>query len=152
MFSNSISSGGLSFSKIWDLMCEPSLTMDILDAFPSKYLKGSDFPAPVQYSITGVAMEQMQDGTSKPAVSFNETQQLLILNKTNSMMLASFLGSETTGWPGNKIELFAEAVPFQGKIVQSIRVRKPAEPVPAVAAVTPAPAQPAADVDADVSW
>lgn len=100
--------------------------MDILDAFPSKYLKGSDFATPVSYNITGVSMEQLQDGQTKPAVGFSETSQLLILNKTNSLMLASFLGGETTTWPGNKIELYAETVPFQGKLVASIRVRKPA--------------------------
>ena len=132
--------------------------MDILEAFPSKYLKGGDFPAPVQYTIQAVAMEQMQDGTSKPAITFSETQQLLILNKTNSLMLAAFLGSETTGWPGHKIELFAEAVAFQGKIVQSVRVRKPANgAAPAVAAVPDAqPAvtaqPPASDVTADIDW
>jgi hypothetical protein len=110
--------------------------MDILEAFPSKYVKGSDFAVPAQFTITGVSMEALPDGTSKPAVSFSESTQLLILNKTNSMMLASFLGGETTGWPGNKIELRAESVPFQGKLVQSIRVHKPANGAAPVAAVT----------------
>lgn len=129
--------------------------MNILESFPSKYLKGEGMTAPMVCTITGVAMEQMPDGTSKPAVAFAETQQLLILNKTNSMMLANMLGGETTGWTGHKVELYTEPTAFQGKIVNAIRVRKPAEHVP-TAAVAPAPAQPAAapaaDADADVNW
>ena len=109
--------------------------MDILEVFPSKYVKGSDFEVPVQFTITGVSMEALQDGTSKPTVSFAETTQQFILNKTNSLTLASFLGGETTSWPGNKIELYSETVPYQGKMVQSVRVRKPANGAAPVAAV-----------------
>ena len=64
--------------------------MNINDAFPGKYFKAADVAQPRILTIANVAIEQMQDGTQKPAISFNESQQLFVLNKTNVLSVQAF--------------------------------------------------------------
>ena len=109
--------------------------MDILQSFPSKYLKAIDLQgAARRVTIATVAIEEIAPGEQKPVVHFEGIQQGLVLNKTNAMLMASLFGAETTGWTGKAVELYAEPVPFQGRIVDAVRVR----------AVPPPTAQPAA--------
>jgi hypothetical protein len=65
----------------------------------------------------------------------------VVLNKTNSTMLASVYGDNTDHWTGKPVELWAENVMFQGKLVPGIKVAPGATLRPAAA--TPAQAAPA---------
>jgi hypothetical protein len=44
----------------------------------------------------------------KPVVSFRETKQALVLNKTNAGRLSNSLGAETAAWIGKKVTLTIE--------------------------------------------
>jgi len=118
--------------------------MDINSAFPGKFFKAADVAQPQRLTIANVAVEQMQDGTQKPAVSFNETQQMFVLNKTNANTLSASLGSQTEAWTGKQIELYQDTATFQGRNMPCVRCR-----IPSNAATPPvAPAEtPTADSD-----
>jgi hypothetical protein len=47
----------------------------------------------------------------------------VVLNKTNSLILASAYGDETNDWAGRNIEIWAEPVQFQGRIVQGVKIQ-----------------------------
>ena len=100
--------------------------MNINDAFPGKYFKAADVAQPRILTVANVAIEQMQDGTQKPAISFNESQQLFVLNKTNANTLSASLGSQTEAWTGKQIELYQDTAAFQGRSMPCVRCRIPA--------------------------
>jgi len=81
----------------------------------------------------------MPDGTSKPGIFFKDRRAGLILNRTNSTVLASLFGDETDEWGGKWIELRTEKVNFQGAMVDGVRVAA-ATHVDQKAKAAPAPA------------
>lgn len=99
--------------------------MDASALFPSAYFRALDFSQPRQLTIAGLTLETMPDGARKPALSFSGEGQKLVLNKTNTQMLAAVLGNETNAWTGRTIECFADKASMQGRIVDCIRVRVP---------------------------
>ena len=81
----------------------------------NKWLASEDFIGlpPVELEITGVFKntgEVMQDGKKKDffSVSFAKTEKHLVLNATNRKALAFAFGSNTAGWIGKKIKLWAQ--------------------------------------------
>jgi hypothetical protein len=64
-----------------------------------------------------------------------------VLNKTNALQLAAAFGDDTDNWPSKPIEIWAENVQFQGRIVPGIKVL-PAPNGQTPPAPTPAPAGP----------
>jgi hypothetical protein len=57
----------------------------------------------------------------------------VVLNKTNSLILASAYGDDTDGWLDHQVEVWSETTHFQGRMVQGVRL------APAVAAAIPMP-------------
>ena len=110
--------------------------MNINDAFPGKYFKAADVAQPRIFTIASVAIESMQDGTQKPAISFTDSQQLFVLNKTNANTLSAALGAQTEAWAGKQIELCQDTAAFQGRSMPCVRCR-----IPATAPTTAAPPQ-----------
>jgi hypothetical protein len=55
-----------------------------------------------------------------------------VLNKSNSVQMAAAYGDNTDGWLGKRIEIWAENVFFQGRLVPGIKT------LPALAAAPPA--------------
>jgi hypothetical protein len=105
--------------------------MNINGAFPSKYLKASDFTDPATYTIKVVYTEKVgRDDDLKPVCYFGESDKGLILNRTNANILAGLHGAETGEWKGEAIELYSTQVQFGADMVDSIRLRKPSEPFP----------------------
>lgn len=101
--------------------------MKIGTAFPSKYLKASDLNDK-PWVLTMDRLEIEGVGASKdqrPIVYFLKTEKGLVLNKTNSNIIARLYGEETDQWMGNQIELYPTMVDFQGDQVEAIRVRGP---------------------------
>jgi hypothetical protein len=113
--------------------------MNINDAFPGTYFKAADVAQPRTLTIATVSIEQMQDGTQKPAISFNESQQKFVLNKTNANTLSASLGPQTENWTGRQIELYQDQASFQGRVMPCVRCR-----LPQGAAQTSPPQQPIA--------
>ena len=105
--------------------------MKMSAAFPSKWLKAADLGGgSVTVTIDRVVMEDLSgDGTEeKPVVYFQGKSKGLALNKTNSGMIVSAYGDETDDWTGKDIILFSTQVPFQGRMVDAIRVSLPQQP------------------------
>ncbi len=46
----------------------------------------------------------------------------VVLNKSNSMQLAAAFGDDAARWPGQSIEIWAENVMFQGRLVPGVKV------------------------------
>ena len=103
--------------------------MKINDLYPSKYIKAEDLPAnaPVTVTIRTLTIEDLGEGQHKPGLYFVGKEKGFILNKTNALIMAVSLGDESDAWLGKKIELFVEMKQFQGKLVQGISVRVPAQ-------------------------
>ena len=119
--------------------------MDVNQIYPSKYLAAADLKGKeVPVVINRVVMEQVgQNNESKPIAYFEGHQKGLVLNKTNSMNIATGYGPETNNWPGCGVILFPAWVDYAGKSVEAIRVRpSPSAHAPAQQPAAPAPAVP----------
>ena len=121
--------------------------MDVNQIYPSKYLAAADLKGKqVPVVINRVVMEQVgKNNESKPIAYFEGHEKGLVLNKTNSMNIATGYGPETNNWPGCGVILFPAWVDYAGKAVEAIRVRPsagalvPAQQSGAVPALTPSP-------------
>ena len=61
-------------------------------------------------------------------VSLRAADRGLILNKTNALSLVDITGSDDSDeWVGQRVEIYATRVPFQGKMVNALRLRRPAK-------------------------
>ena len=120
--------------------------MNIDSAFPSTYLKASDLgsSAPL-VTIDRVEVEPVgRDREMKPVLYFKGKEKGVVLNKTNSNMIATLTGSrDTDDWSGCQVRLYATTTEFGGETVECIRVKgagpqaKPVPRAPEPVAVTP---------------
>jgi hypothetical protein len=70
--------------------------MKLNDIYPSQYLKAADIgDEPMSLTIDHVEMVEMQDGTRKPALFFQEQDKGMILNRTNANAVAAIHGDDT---------------------------------------------------------
>lgn len=102
--------------------------MNIDKAFPSKYLKASDFDdVDMPCTIKHVRMEQVGQGgdeVPKAVIYFQEMEKGMICNTTNKNIIVKLYGKETNDWTGQKVVLWVNHdVQFKGEIVSAIRVR-----------------------------
>lgn len=107
--------------------------MKVNDFFPSKYLKASDLQGrALRVIIDRIDIVDLggegKPGDTKPVVSLRDRKKQLVLNKTNAMTLANVLGDETDAWTGKEIEVYPATTSMQGRMVECIRVKLPAEP------------------------
>ena len=128
--------------------------MKISAAFPSKYLKAADLQdRNVSVVIERVELEDVGDTERKPVLHFQARTKGLVLNKTNSRVIAAQYGDDTDSWTGQSLALFPAMVDFRGDSVEAIRVKVP----PARQASPKQPARqeaenPAADLDDEVPF
>ena len=77
--------------------------MNILDTFPSAYLKASDLKGKrVTLTMRDVSIEVMGEDR-KPVLYFHGTDRGLALNKTNASIIVEMYGPETDEWMGKQI-------------------------------------------------
>jgi hypothetical protein len=95
--------------------------------FPKDFLIAEDLQrAPKVLTISRIGPEEVgQDKTRKPVARFEEIAQGLVINKTNADALTLMFGPEEHDAIGGQVELFAERVMFNGKLVGAIRLRRP---------------------------
>src|SRR6266498_2774737 len=95
--------------------------MNIMSAFPSKYLKASDIP---DGQFVPVIMERVEienvagnddPNDEKPVLYFTGKTKGFVLNKTNANAIAAGYGEQTPGWTGQQILLYRTETAFQGK-------------------------------------
>jgi hypothetical protein len=101
--------------------------MRLGEAFPSKYSKAADLGGrTARVTVTRVGMETMPDGGQKPVLFFGTDSGVkpMVLNITNARAIAEVFGEEMDTWAHRAvIELYAAYTSFQGKTVETIRVR-----------------------------
>ncbi len=97
----------------------------ISERFASNYFKTDDIKTHMlgrKLTIVGVVEETIGD-EEKLVAYFDGLDKGLPLNRTNSETLAETLGDDTDDWAGGIITLKIEKTNFQGKRVDSIRIR-----------------------------
>ncbi len=105
----------------------PEMHVDLM--FPSMYLKAADFMGKeVTKTISRVRTEKMRmkDNTTavKYVIEFEDTEKMLVLNKTNANAIAEALGiKKAVEWPGHKVTLYPTTCDAFGKTVDCIRVK-----------------------------
>jgi hypothetical protein len=115
--------------------------MNILDAFPSKYLKLHELQGkePI-VTIARVALEAM--GRTRevcPVVYFVGKSKGLKLNKTMATAIAAIAGSPLTeAWVGAKLQLFGASATFGDQAFPVIRIKAATAPRLAVTNSNPA--------------
>jgi hypothetical protein len=97
------------------------------DFFPSNYLKASDLAGKErQLTISHIETRTFDNDTKrKPVALFKETgSKGLVLNKTNFVTLAAIHGDNTDGWAGKPITIYPDFTSYQGKPIETIRIRR----------------------------
>jgi len=113
--------------------------VNINGAFPSNFIKAADLQGsePI-VTIKSVEFEPVgQEKEMKPVVYFVNKEKGMVLNKTNANTIATLTGTfETEDWPDSRIRLYATTTAFQGKTVDTIRIKAAppagAKPAPVV--------------------
>jgi len=103
--------------------------MDVTLMFPSLYLRAAEFAGKeVTLTVHRVRPESMRmnDNTKREKfiVEFEETDKMLVLNKTNANAIAKALGiKKAVQWAGHKITLYPTECDAFGDTVECIRVK-----------------------------
>ena len=102
--------------------------MDSTLLFPSKYLRAADLAgkdAVLQIAKVQVDALQMAGGKkeNRPVIYFNNTEKMMVVNKTNVKVIAKQLGKDTDSWTGQNITVFPTTTKFGRDTVDCIRVR-----------------------------
>jgi len=108
--------------------------MKLQDVFPSRFFKGEDFPEPRLLTIAKVTVERIKndDGEStKPVLWFEESEQGMVVNKTNFTAMINITGHEDSDeWIGGQVVLVREVVAFGGRMVPALRLKRPKSRAP----------------------
>lgn len=110
--------------------------MKASDLYPSKWFKAADLDGGVvKARIRDVTIETVGMDRADKAVLHFETPGMrpLILNKQNTQALADALGDEMEDWCGHAIELYPAMTEYNGKAVETVRVRLAKKPKPTAA-------------------
>jgi hypothetical protein len=86
---------------------------------------------PVEMVIRGCELEKVTNDSGtveKPHLYFEKTKKPLVLNATNSKVLARALGRETNDWRGARVRLYAESIKAFGKQQNAARLEVIAPP------------------------
>lgn len=103
--------------------------MKVTELCPSPHLEALDLGERIgdEIPVTIKAVDKKIVGAEKVlkgVVYFDEFDRGLVLNKTNSRMIADMFGSDTDKWMGKKITIYRSETSLQGRVVPCIRVRE----------------------------
>jgi hypothetical protein len=104
-------------------------------AFPSKYIGAADLKGrDVTLTIARVNFDMLQlkggKKEKKIVISFHKTDKLMVCNKTNGITIAGMHGPKMELWAGKRITLYPTTTRCGRDVVDCIRVREEAPPVP----------------------
>jgi len=74
-----------------------------------------------ELTIKDVELREI-NGKQKLVLRFFETEHMLVLNRTNAIILAENFGEDTDNWMGRQLKLKQVKRVFQGKLVDAIEV------------------------------
>lgn len=93
------------------------------DIFAGRYLKAEDLQGKrTVVTISDVSRQDFDNGP-KLVLALQGKDKEFVANKTNCMVIAEAFGKDYDRWVGHRIEIYPERVPFQGKMVPSIRCK-----------------------------
>ena len=102
---------------------ENSPSIEKLYPKKSNLLVAADFPKPVaDIEITGVAVEEDQDGVEGVVLTLKGFEKRLRCNATNARELSKRFGDEADKWVGQKIMLASVPTTFGTEQTKGIRV------------------------------
>jgi hypothetical protein len=108
---------------------ENEMSYDVNSIYGGGFLKAADLQGrEVTVTIDRVELVELDDG-KKLCLHFKGKDKGLLLNKTNSVNVASMYGPQTDGWLGKPVTIGTSWVDFQGKSVEALRIR-PRAPQP----------------------
>jgi len=112
--------------------------MNVYDLFPTRFVAAADLNGKsFTLTIRSVTLEDMQSHdqktVTKPCLWFSNATKGMILNKTNTMIIAAMYGPETDQWAGKRITIYATKVRAFGKLEEAVRVREEVPPTPPAA-------------------
>lgn len=96
--------------------------------FPSRFLRAADLMGEITtLTIKEVKKDNLRLATGgiteKYVISFQETDKMLVLNKTNAQAICKVLGEpRAIRWPGLKITIMPAKCEAFGSVVDCIRV------------------------------
>ncbi len=103
--------------------------MKYSDTYKGAFLRAADLKGtPLKLTIDNIALEEVGDDGRKPVMAFRETEQKLVLNRTNASVLAEAFGDDMAAWEGQEILLRPEMTDFGGKRVPCLRIAAPGNP------------------------
>lgn len=73
-------------------------------------------------TITDVTDQEFEE-KKKLLLHFEETEETLVLNATNTKLMIDAFGKETAGWAGKTLKLILTKVTFNKQLVDSIQVK-----------------------------
>ena len=99
--------------------------MNTAAMFPGRYLRAADVTSPAVLTVAKVETTSL-NGTQKLLCYFEEREQPLIVNATNWRTLTTLSGSsDSDDWLGMRVLLSVARVPFQGGLVDALRLSAP---------------------------
>ncbi len=117
--------------------------MDIRTQFPTRFITAGDLNGKsFVLTIKAFTLEEMQSHDNqkvvKPCLWFVGAQRGMVLNRTNSMIVAQLYGYETDLWLGKSVEIYATKVRAFGSMQDALRIREriPAQAKPVAQAPT----------------
>lgn len=102
--------------------------MRVTELCPSPHLEALDCGDNIgdEMIVTIKSISKKEVGSEKVVkgvLYFSEVERGLVINKTNSRVIAALYGTDTDSWLGQKVALYRSETSYQGKVVPCIRVR-----------------------------
>lgn len=102
--------------------------MNVNDLFPSKFLKAHDLGGKsFTLTIRNVTLEDVGHGAekeSKLTLAFEKATKMMLLNRTNAMIIASMYGPETDAWKGKAVIVYSARVKAFGAWHDALRIKE----------------------------
>jgi hypothetical protein len=102
--------------------------MNVNDIFPSRFLKAHDLAGkPYTLTIKAVTLEDLGHGAEKEtklAIAFEKATKMMLLNRTNAMIIASLYGPETDQWLGKAVTVYSARVKAFGAWHDALRIKE----------------------------
>ena len=97
--------------------------MNVLEMYRSNYMKSDSLNGQAFcFTITDCSAEKVGEGEKRLVLAFLEVSSLMILDRTNTNMLAELYGQETSEWIGKVIKLAPSTTLFLGQVVKYVRI------------------------------
>ena len=87
--------------------------LDLNEYLGGDFIKGRDCDEPMLFTIADVTEQGFKDGTKKPILHFEETDQVAPLGRLNLKRLMDKYGERTSLWVGRQV-LLTQGAEYQG--------------------------------------